>query len=49
MIALAVGTGVGINTVMASKLGEGKKKEVDAYTGVGNTTSYSSLGVICFN
>lgn len=31
MIALAVGTGVGINTVMASKLGEGKKKEADAY------------------
>lgn len=35
MIALAVGTGVGINTVMASKLGEGKKKEADAYAGVG--------------
>ena len=33
MIALAVGTGVGINTVMASKLGKGKKKEADAYAG----------------
>lgn len=35
MIALAVGTGVGINTVMASKLGIGNKKEADAYAGVG--------------
>lgn len=35
MIALAVGTGVGINTVMASKLGEGKDKEADEYAGVG--------------
>lgn len=35
MIALAVGTGVGINTVMASKLGIGKKKEADDYAGVG--------------
>lgn len=35
MIALAVGTGVGINTVMAAKLGMGKKKEADDYAGVG--------------
>lgn len=35
MIALAVGTGVGINTVMAAKLGEGSKKEADEYAGVG--------------
>ena len=28
MIALAVGTGVGINTVMAASLGEGKKKRL---------------------
>ena len=35
MIALAVGTGVGINTVMAAKLGEGKKKQADEYAGVG--------------
>lgn len=33
MIAFAVGTGVGINTVMASKLGSGKKDEADAYAG----------------
>lgn len=35
MIALAVGTGVGINTVMAAKLGEGNKKGADGYAGVG--------------
>lgn len=35
MIALAVGTGVGINTVIAAKLGEGKKKESDEYAGIG--------------
>lgn len=35
MIALAVGTSVGINTVMAAKLGEGNRKEADEYGGVG--------------
>ena len=35
MIALAVGTGVGINTVMASESGLGHQKEADAYAGVG--------------
>lgn len=35
MIALAVGTGVGINTVMASKLGVGMKKSAEEYAGVG--------------
>lgn len=35
MIALAVGTGVGINTVMAARLGVGNKKEADEYAGVG--------------
>ncbi|MDO4330119.1 MAG: MATE family efflux transporter [Lachnospiraceae bacterium] len=35
MIALAVGTGVGINTVMAAKLGTGKKKEADEFAGAG--------------
>ncbi len=29
MIAFAVGTGVGINTVMAAKLGIGNRKEAD--------------------
>ena len=35
MIALAVGTGVGINTVMAAKLGTGHEDEADEYAGVG--------------
>lgn len=35
MIALAVGTGVGINTVMASKLGLGQTKKAEEYAGVG--------------
>lgn len=35
MIALAVGTGVGINTVMAARLGIGNRKEADEYAGVG--------------
>ena len=35
MIALAVGTGVGINTIMASKLGLGQSEKADEYAGVG--------------
>ena len=35
MIALAVGTGVGINTVMAAKYGENRPDEADEYAGVG--------------
>lgn len=35
MIALAVGTGVGINTVMPARLGTGQKDEADEYAGVG--------------
>ncbi len=35
MIALAVGTGVGINTVMAAKLGVGKNREATEYAGIG--------------
>ena len=35
MIALAVGTGVGVNTVMAAKLGEGKQEEAEEFAGVG--------------
>lgn len=35
MIALAVGTGVGINTAMAAKLGVGRESEADEYAGVG--------------
>lgn len=35
MIALAVGTGVGINTAMSAKLGLGHGDEADEYAGVG--------------
>ena len=35
MIALAVGTGVGINTVMAAKMGVGRTDEAEQYAGVG--------------
>lgn len=35
MIALAVGTGVGINTVMAARLGTGDRRKADEYAGVG--------------
>lgn len=35
MIALAVGTGVGINTVMAAHLGTGKSDQADEYAGIG--------------
>lgn len=35
MIALAVGTGVGINTAMAARLGVGRQDEADAFAGVG--------------
>lgn len=35
MIALAVGTGVGINTAMAAKLGAGEEKDAREYAGVG--------------
>ena len=35
MIALAVGTGVGINTEMAYNLGIGKKKRSDDTAGIG--------------
>lgn len=39
MIALAVGTGVGINTVMAAKLGLGQKSSAQSYAGVGTLTA----------
>lgn len=35
MIAIAVGTGVGINTVMAAKLGCQKEDKANEYAGVG--------------
>lgn len=35
MIAFAVGTGVGINTVMSARLGTGNRRQADEYAGVG--------------
>lgn len=51
MIAFAVGTGVGINTVMAAKLGIGKKEEADEYAGVGTPLAAAMwliFAVICW-
>lgn len=51
MIALAVGTGVGINTVMAAKLGVGNEKEADEYAGVGTSLAgfmWLLFAVICW-
>ena len=51
MIALAVGTEVGINTVMAAKLGVGNEKEADEYAGVGTPLAgfmWLLFAVICW-
>lgn len=51
MIAFAVGTGVGINTVMASKLGTGDRREANEYAGVGTPLAvvlWILFSVICF-
>ncbi|MGN1085154.1 MAG: MATE family efflux transporter [Lachnospiraceae bacterium] len=51
MIALAVGTGVGINTVMAAKLGIGRQKEADEYAGVGTPLAVAMwflFAVLCW-
>ena len=51
MIAFAVGTGVGINTIMAAKLGSGNKKEADAYAGVGTPLAvilWFLFAVVCW-
>lgn len=43
MIALAVGTGVGVNTAMAAKYGQGESREADRYAGVGTPLSVPSF------
>lgn len=51
MIALAVGAGVGINTVMAAKLGTGEKEKADEYAGVGTPLAavmWLLFAVICY-
>lgn len=51
MIALAVGTGVGINTIMAAKLGVGQKEKADEYAGVGTPLAivlWVIFAAVCF-
>ncbi|MBE6848937.1 MAG: MATE family efflux transporter [Ruminococcus sp.] len=51
MIALAVGTGVGINTVMAAKLGSGKEERADDYAGMAMPIAAALWGIfaaICY-
>lgn len=51
MIALAVGTGVGINTAMAARLGVGNRKEADEYAGAGTPlaiTLWALFALICW-
>lgn len=51
MIALAVGTGVGINTVMASKLGSRQNDRANEYAGVGTPLAISLWAIfagVCY-
>ncbi len=51
MIAFGVGTGVGINTVMAARLGKGKVDEADEYAGVGTPLAimlWLLFALICY-
>ena len=51
MIAIAVGTGVGINTVMASKLGLGKERKTNEYAGMAMPLAvllWAAFAVVCF-
>lgn len=51
MIALAVGTGVGINTVMAAKLGLSQDKKADEYAGVGTPLAvvlWALFAAVCY-
>lgn len=47
MIAFAVGTGVGINTVMAAKLGVGDRDKADEYAGGGHAPGGSAVVFVC--
>lgn len=51
MIALAVGSGVGINTIMAAKLGIGNKKSANEFAGVGTPLAiglWMLFAIICW-
>lgn len=45
MIALAVGTGVGINTIMAARYGIGKDKDANDFAGVGTPLAFIMWGI----
>ncbi len=45
MIALAVGTGVGVNTAMAARFGVGRKDQADEFAGVGMILSIGLWGI----
>lgn len=49
MIALAVGTGVGINTVMASKLGLSQEKKANEYAGIGTPLAIALWAIFGLN
>lgn len=52
MIAIAVGTGVGINTVMAARLGAGRRAEADEYAGVGTPLAvvlWAVFAAVCWS
>lgn len=51
MIAFAVGTGVGINTIVAAKLGRGNREEAEGYAGMAAPLAavlWLLFAVICF-
>lgn len=51
MIALAVGTGVGINTAMAAHFGVGQKEKANEFAGVGTplaVTLWAMFAIVCW-
>lgn len=51
MIAFAVGSGVGINTIMAAKLGVGDEEKADEYAGVGTFLAvilWAAFAGVCY-
>lgn len=51
MIALAVGAGVGVNTAMAARLGEGKREEADRFAGAATPLAaglWFLFALVCF-
>lgn len=51
MIALAVGTGVGINTIMAARLGTGNRDKANEYAGIGTPLAvalWAIFAAVCY-